>query len=224
MSIFIIHSNVFLTVLTFIPFHAFVLRSPKIFDLLHVLNWKHVVLKQQRSCSQLGTSRRYPAVGLCPFLVNLIHLVTRSRCLMGLIVSEFCPLFRLLVRGCLTFEKSSIVFISHVVSWALDLSELVKFFVIVILNFLLLIIFFLCKIESFFFELTLYYFLRAFRFHLCLAFFLIDFVIGGLDLNIVLHTFLQQTFVIKSLEHLDQWSNIILVHNIFLNVERLYAL
>ena len=206
MSIFIIHSNVFLTVLTFIPFHAFVLRSPKIFDLLHVLNWKHVVLK------------------LCPFLVNLIHLVTRSRCLMGLIVSEFCPLFRLLVRGCLTFEKSSIVFISHVVSWALDLSELVKFFVIVILNFLLLIIFFLCKIESFFFELTLYYFLRAFRFHLCLAFFLIDFVIGGLDLNIVLHAFFQQAFVIKSLEHLDQWSNIILVHNIFLNVERLYVL
>ena len=143
---------------------------------------------------------------------------------MGLIVSEFCPLFRLLVRGCLTFEKSSIVFISHVVSWALDLSELVKFFVIVILNFLLLIIFFLCKIESFFFELTLYYFLRAFRFHLCLAFFLIDFVIGGLDLDIVLHTFLQQTFVIKSLEHLDQWSNIILVHNIFLNVGRLYVL
>ena len=205
MSIFIIHSNVFLTVLTFIPFHAFVLRSPKIFDLLHVLNWKHVVLK------------------LCPFLVNLIHLVTRSRCLMGLIVSEFCPLFRLLVRGCLTFETSSIVFISHVVSWALDLSELVKFFVIVILNFLLLIVFFLCKIESFFFELTLYYFLRAFRFHLCLAFFLIDFVIGGLDLNIVLHAFLQETFVIKSLEHLDQWSNIILVHNIFLIVERLYV-
>ena len=110
------------------------------------------------------------------------------------------------------------------VSWALDLSELVKFFVIVILNFLLLIIFFLCKIESFFFELTLYYFLRAFRFHLCLAFFLIDFVIGGLDLNIVLHAFFQETFVIKSLEHLDQWSNIILVHNIFLIVERLNAL
>ena len=119
------------------------------------------------------------------------------------------------------------------VSWALDLSELVKFFVIVILNFLLLIIFstvsaartvLLCKIESFFFELTLYYFLRAFRFHLCLAFFLIDFVIGGLDLNIVLHTFFQQAFVIKSLEHLDQWSNIILVHNIFLIVERLNAL
>ena len=145
------------------------LRSPKIFDLLHVLNWKHVVLKQQRSCS---------LAGLCPFLVNLIHLVTRSRCLMGLIVSEFCPLFRLLVRGCLTFEKSSIVFISHVVSWALDLSELVKFFVIVILNFLLLIIFFLCKIESFFFELTLYYFLRAFRFHVCLTFFLLDFFIA----------------------------------------------
>ena len=143
---------------------------------------------------------------------------------MGLIVSQICPLLRLLIRGCLTFEKSSIVFISHVVSWALDLSELVKFFVIVILNFLLLIIFFLCKIESFFFELTLYYFLRAFRFHLCLAFFLIDFVIGGLDLDIVLHTFLQQTFVIKSLEHLDQWSNIILVHNIFLNVGRLYVL
>jgi hypothetical protein len=52
---------------------------------------------------------------------------------------------------------------------------------------------------------------------------LIDFVKGGLDLNIVLHTFLQQTFVIKSLEHLDQWSNIILVHNIFLIVERLYV-
>ena len=216
MSIFIIHSNVFLTVLTFIPFHAFVLRSPKIFDLLHVLNWKHVVLKQQRSCS---------LAGLCPFLVNLIHLVTRSRCLMGLIVSEFCPLFRLLVRGCLTFEKSSIVFISHVVSWALDLSELVKFFLIVILNFLLLILFFLSKIESFFFKLaSLNYFLRAFRLHLCLAFFLIDFVIGGLDLNIVLHAFFQETFVIKSLEHLDQWSNIILVHNIFINVERLYAL
>jgi hypothetical protein len=120
-----------------------------------------------------------------------------------------------------------------VVSWALDLSELVKFFVIVILNFLLLKVFstvsaartvLLCKIESFFFELTLYYFLRAFRFHLCLAFFLIDFVIRGLDLNIVLHAFLQETFVIKSLEHLDQWSNIILVHNIFLNVGRLYVL
>ena len=120
------------------------------------------------------------------------------------------------------------------VSWALDLSELVKFFLIVILNFLLLILFstvsaartvLLSKIESFFFKLaSLNYFLRAFRLHLCLAFFLIDFVIGGLDLNIVLHAFLQETFVIKSLEHLDQWSNIILVHNIFLNVERLYAL
>jgi hypothetical protein len=121
-----------------------------------------------------------------------------------------------------------------VASWALDLSELVKFFLIVILNFLLLILFstviaartvLLSKIESFFFKLaSLNYFLRAFRLHLCLAFFLIDFVIGGLDLNIVLHAFLQETFVIKSLEHLDQWSNIILVHNIFLNVERLYAL
>ena len=40
---------------------------------------------------------------------------------------------------------------------------------------------------------------------------LILLVVGCLDVNIVLHAFLQQAFVIQSLEHLHQWPNLFFI-------------
>jgi hypothetical protein len=53
---------------------------------------------------------------------------------------------------------------------------------------------------------------------------LIDLVVRGLNFNVVLHAFFQETFLIKGLEHLDQRTNVIVVHQIFLTAKRFYFL
>jgi hypothetical protein len=45
-----------------------------------------------------------------------------------------------------------------------------------------------------------------------------------LNLNVMLHAFFQETFLIKGLEHLDQRANVIVVHQIFLTAKRLDSL
>jgi hypothetical protein len=45
-----------------------------------------------------------------------------------------------------------------------------------------------------------------------------------LNLNVMLHAFFQETFLIKGLEHLDQRTNVIVVHQIFLTAKRLNSL
>jgi hypothetical protein len=45
-----------------------------------------------------------------------------------------------------------------------------------------------------------------------------------LNLNVMLHAFFQETFLIKGLEHLDQRANVIVVHQIFLTAKRLNSL
>jgi len=169
---------------------ASILGSSKTFSLFRDLNW---------------------------ILVQLLLLVTRSWCFIGLNVSKLFRFWRLLWRW-MTFEYTIFILV--------DLDMIKTFFLFheIILNCLVLEIFFL-GIGSFFFALTLSLLFRSFRWDLSLPLFLIvGLVIRGLNLNVMLHAFFQETFLIKGLEHLDQRTNVIVAHQIFLTAKRLNSL
>jgi hypothetical protein len=150
-------------------------------------------------------------------LVQLLLLVAWSWCFIGLKVSKLFRFWRLLWRW-MTFEYSIFILVD------LDMCKTLFLFHEIILNSLVLEIFFL-GIGSFFFALTLSLLFRSFRWDLSLSFFLIvGLVIRGLNLNVMLHAFFQETFLIKGLEHLDQRANVIVVHQIFLTAKRLNSL
>ena len=165
---------------------------------------------KQRSCAQLGTSGTCSATVLGSskafnlfrdlywILVQQIPLVAWSRCFVGLKVSMLSRFWGLL-WGRMTFEFSIFILVDHMTFGALDLCKLAFLFLEIILNCLVLEIFFL-GICSFFFALTLSLLFRNFRWDLSLSLFLIvGLVIRGLNLNVVLHAFFQETFVIKGL-------------------------
>ena len=150
-------------------------------------------------------------------LVKLLLLVTWSWCFIGMNVSKLFRFWRLLWRRT-TFENSIFILVD------LDMCKTLFLFHEIILNCLVLEIFFL-GICSFFFALTLSLLFRSFRWDLSLPLFLIvGLVIRGLNLNVMLHAFFQETFLIKGLEHLDQRANVIVAHQIFLTAKRLDSL
>ena len=150
-------------------------------------------------------------------LVELLLLITWNWCFIGLKVSKLFRFWRLLWRW-MTFEHSIFILVD------LDMCKTLFLFHEIILNCLVLEIFFL-GIGSFFFALTLSLLFRSFRWDLNLPLFLIvGLVIRGLNLNVMLHAFFQETFLIKGLEHLDQRANVIVAHQIFLTAKRLDSL
>ena len=156
-------------------------------------------------------------------LVELLLLITWNWCFIGLKVSKLFRFWRLLWRW-MTFEHSIFILVNQMTFEALDMRKTLFLFLEIILNCLVLEIFFL-GIGSFFFALTLSLLFRSFRWDLSLSFFLIvGLVIRGLNLNVMLHAFFQKTFLIKGLEHLDQRANVIVAHQIFLTAKRLDSL
>ena len=111
----------------------------------------------------------------------------------------------------LTLEMRTLVIINHISCRTLEqrscartvlLSELILLFLIEIFDFLLLIVFLMHKISSFFSILAFGLVFHDFRRGLCLLLFVTDFVIRSLNLNIMLHAFFQETFIIKGFQHL----------------------
>ena len=159
-------------------------------------------------------------------LVKLLLLVTWSWCFIGLKVSNLFRFWRLLWRR-MTFENSIFILVDleqRSCARTVLMCKTLFLFHEIILNCLVLEIFFL-GICSFFFALTLSLLFRSFRWDLSLPLFLIvGLVIRGLNLNVMLHAFFQETFLIKGLEHLDQRANVIVAHQIFLTAKRLNSL
>ena len=99
----------------------------------------------------------------------------------------------------------------------LDLRGVFWIFLKVELHFFLLIGFLMNVVVAFFFSIFAPGLIfQEFRGGLSFTPFLIDLVVRGLNFNVVLHAFFQETFVIKGLEHLDQGADVILVQQIFL--------
>ena len=110
----------------------------------------------------------------------------------------------------------SIFILDHIGSWTLQLSKLVLF-VPIVLDIPLLVLFLLSKISaleagwSIAPELRTDFGLKESTFIWQLTRSLILLIIGCLNVNIVLHAFLKQSFVIQSLEHLHQWPNLFFI-------------
>jgi len=159
----------------------------------------------------------------------LILHVTWSRCLMRFKVLVILLLF-IFICIFLTLEMITLAIINHIFWWTLEqrsctqlkparlqlrcctsgtysatvlLWELILLFIKLIFDIYLLIVFLIYKISSFFFILALGLVFQDFRLGLSLLFFIIDFVISSLNLNIMLHAFFQKTFIIKGFQHLQ---------------------
>ena len=131
----------------------------------------------------------------------LILHVTWSRCLMRFKVLVILLLF-IFICIFLTLEMITLAIINHISWWTLNLWELILLFIKLIFDIHLLIVFLTYKISSFFFILALGLVFQDFRLRLSLLFFIIDFVISSLNLNIMLHAFFQKSFIVKSFQHL----------------------
>lgn len=140
----------------------------------------------------------------------LILHVTWSRCLIRFKVLVILLLFIFICKF-LTLELITLAIINHIFWWTLEqrscartvlLWELILLFIKLIFDIHLLIVFLIYKISSFFFILALGLVFQDFRLRLSLLFFIIDFVISSLNLNIMLHAFFQKTFIIKGFQHL----------------------
>jgi hypothetical protein len=149
----------------------------------------------------------------------LILHVTWSRCLMRFKVLVILLLFIFICKF-LTLEMIALAIINHIFWWTLEqrscaqlgtsgtysatvhLWELIFLFIKLIFDIHFLIVFLIYKISSFFFILALGLVFHDFRWGLSLLFFIIDFVIRCLNLNIMLHAFFQKTFIIKGFQHL----------------------
>ena len=132
----------------------------------------------------------------------LILHVTWSRCLMRFKVLVMLLLFIFICKF-LTLKLITLAIINHIFWWTLNLWELIFLFIKLIFDIHFLIVFLIYKISSFFFILALGLVFQDFRLGLSLLFFIIDFVISSLNLNIMLHAFFQKTFIIKAFQHLD---------------------
>jgi hypothetical protein len=131
----------------------------------------------------------------------LILHVTWSRCLMRFKVLVMLLLFIFICKF-LTLKLITLAIINHISWWTLNLWELILLFIKLIFDIYLLIVFLINKISSFFFILALGLVFQDFRWGLSLLFFIIDFVIRSLNLNIMLHAFFQKTFIIEGFQHL----------------------
>ena len=131
----------------------------------------------------------------------LILHVTWSRCLMRFNVLVILLLFIFICKF-LTLEMITLAIINHIFWWTLNLWELIFLFIKLIFDIHFLIVFLIYKISSFFFILALGLVFQDFRWGLSLLFFIIDFVIRSLNLNIMLHAFFQKTFIIEGFQHL----------------------
>ena len=140
----------------------------------------------------------------------LILHVTWSRCLMRFKVLVMLLLFIFICKF-LTLKLITLAIINHIFWWTLEqrscactvhLWELIFLFIKLIFDIHFLIVFLIYKISSFFFILALGLVFQDFRLGLSLLFFIIDFVISSLNLNIMLHAFFQKTFIVKGFQHL----------------------
>lgn len=131
----------------------------------------------------------------------LILHVTWSRCLIRFKVLVILLLFIFICKF-LTLEIITFAIINHIFWWTLNLWELIFLFIKLIFDIHFLIVFLIYKISSFFFILALGLVFQDFRLGLSLLFFIIDFVIRSLNLNIMLHAFFQKTFIVKGFQHL----------------------
>ena len=131
----------------------------------------------------------------------LILHVTWSRCLIRFKVLVILLLFIFICKF-LTLKLITLAIINHIFWWTINLWELILLFIKIIFDIHFFIVFLINKISSFFFILALGLVFQDFRWGLSFLFFIIDFVISSLNLNIMLHAFFQKTFIIKGFQHL----------------------